>query len=84
MSNRRINETIGIRYDDLAKMKSIIDDVNILLSNNSQHQFQKQKYILKVSLLPPAIFLYMLLPNKGVGRISCDKTRYFTQSSRNY
>ncbi len=48
MSNRRINETIGIRYDDLAKMKSIIDDVNILLSNNSQiDQSQKAKVYFK-------------------------------------
>ena len=35
MSNRRINETIGIRYDDLDKMKSIIDDVSKLLHNDS-------------------------------------------------
>ena len=36
MSNRRINETIGIRYDDLKKMKFIINDVNNILSDNSK------------------------------------------------
>ena len=36
MSNRRINETIGIRYDDLSKMKSIINDVNTILSKNDK------------------------------------------------
>lgn len=34
MSNRRINETIGIRYDDLDKMTSIIDEINKLLQSN--------------------------------------------------
>ena len=48
MSNRRINETIGIRYDDLSKMKSIIDDVNIILSNNKKiDQSQKAKVYFK-------------------------------------
>ncbi|KPK53629.1 MAG: mechanosensitive ion channel protein MscS [Thiotrichales bacterium SG8_50] len=31
MSNRRINETIGIRYDDLEKVPAIIDDVKSML-----------------------------------------------------
>ena len=31
MSNRRINETIGIRYDDLNKITDIIQDVNNIL-----------------------------------------------------
>ena len=48
MSNRRINETIGIRYDDLSKMKSIIDDVNKTLSNNNKiDQSQKAKVYFK-------------------------------------
>ena len=48
MSNRRINETIGIRYDDLSKMKSIIDDVNTILSNNKKiDQSQKAKVYFK-------------------------------------
>ena len=34
MSNRRINETIGIRYDDLNKMTDIIQDVNNILESN--------------------------------------------------
>ena len=48
MSNRRINETIGIRYDDLSKMKSIIDDVNTILSKNKKiDQSQKAKVYFK-------------------------------------
>ena len=35
MSHRRIYETIGIRYDDLAKMDRIVDDVRQLLNEHS-------------------------------------------------
>ena len=35
MSNRRINETIGIRYDDLKKMSLILNDVNSALQKNT-------------------------------------------------
>ena len=48
MSNRRINETIGIRYDDLNKMKNIIQDVNNVLENNPDiDQTQKAKVYFK-------------------------------------
>jgi MscS family membrane protein len=48
MSNRRINETIGIRYDDLSKMKDIIQDVNNILENNMDiDQTQKAKVYFK-------------------------------------
>ena len=48
MSNRRINETIGIRYDDLNKMKDIIQDVNNILENNIDiDQTQKAKVFFK-------------------------------------
>ena len=48
MSNRRINETIGIRYDDLNKMKDIIQDVNNVLENNRNiDQTQKAKVYFK-------------------------------------
>ena len=48
MSNRRINETIGIRYDDLDKMKSIIEDVNKLLHDDPKiDQSQKAKVYFK-------------------------------------
>ena len=48
MSNRRINETIGIRYDDLDKMSNIIDDVNKSLSQNTDiDQTQKAKVYFK-------------------------------------
>ena len=35
MSNRRINETIGIRYDDLSRMEKIINDVRKMLKDHS-------------------------------------------------
>jgi MscS family membrane protein len=48
MSNRRINETIGIRYDDLSKMTNIIADVkNLLDQNNDIDQSQKAKVYFK-------------------------------------
>lgn len=34
MSNRRIKETIGIRYDDVSKMEAIIDDVKKMLQEH--------------------------------------------------
>ena len=62
MSNRRINETIGIRYDDLSKMKSIIDDVNTILSNNKKiDQSQKAKvYFKSFSASSCDFFIYAL------------------------
>ena len=36
MSNRRIKETIGIRYDDVAKMKEIIADVKKMLKEHDE------------------------------------------------
>jgi len=36
MSNRRIKETIGIRYDDAAKMKDIIADVKQMLKEHDE------------------------------------------------
>ena len=48
MSNRRINETIGIRYDDLNKITDIIKDVNSILENNLDiDQSQKAKVYFK-------------------------------------
>jgi MscS family membrane protein len=35
MSNRRIKETIGIRYDDLSKMEKIINDVRKMLKEHA-------------------------------------------------
>jgi MscS family membrane protein len=36
MTNRRIKETIGIRYDDVAKMKDIIADVKQMLKDHDE------------------------------------------------
>lgn len=34
MKNRRIKETIGLRYDDAAKVETIINDVRVMLENH--------------------------------------------------
>lgn len=48
MSNRRINETIGIRYDDLSKMTMIISDVKDYLDQNPDiDQSQQSKVYFK-------------------------------------
>jgi MscS family membrane protein len=36
MKNRRIYETIGLRYDDAARVKPIIDDVRSMLENHPE------------------------------------------------
>ncbi len=36
MTNRRIKETIGIRYADLGKMAAIVDDVRTMLENHPE------------------------------------------------
>jgi MscS family membrane protein len=36
MLNRRINETIGIRYDDAGKMEAIVDKVKSMLNNHPE------------------------------------------------
>ncbi len=36
MKNRRIKETIGVRYDDASKMRSIIDDVKNMLKTHPE------------------------------------------------
>ncbi len=36
MTNRRIKETIGLRYDDVAKMNNIISDVKEMLKNHDE------------------------------------------------
>ena len=35
MTNRRINQIIGLRYDDLDKIPKIVDDVRIYLENHN-------------------------------------------------
>lgn len=36
MSNRRIYETIGIRYDDMTQMEAIVEEVRVMLSNHPE------------------------------------------------
>jgi len=36
MSNRRINETIGVRYDDIGRMEGIVDDIRAMLLNHPE------------------------------------------------
>ena len=63
MSNRRINETIGIRYDDLGKMKLILNDVNTILSKNTLiDQSQKAKVYFKSFSASCIVTFYMCFP----------------------
>jgi MscS family membrane protein len=66
MSNRRINETIGIRYDDLNKMTEIIQDVNNLLESNPDiDQTQKAKvYFKSFSASSCDFFIYAFTKTK--------------------
>ena len=66
MSNRRINETIGIRYDDLNKMTDIIQDVNnVLESNPDIDQTQKSKvYFKSFSASSCDFFIYAFTKTK--------------------
>ena len=45
MSNRRIKETIGIRYDDVAKMEVIIADVKKMLKEQEEITKQDEIYL---------------------------------------
>ncbi|MDR2689585.1 MAG: mechanosensitive ion channel family protein [Azoarcus sp.] len=36
MSNRRINETIGVRYEDIAALPAIVDDIRDMLANHPE------------------------------------------------
>jgi len=36
MSHRRINETIGIRYDDADKLEAILNDIKLMLENHPE------------------------------------------------
>ena len=36
MSNRRINETIGVRYEDIDKVESIVDDIRTMLTDHPE------------------------------------------------
>ena len=66
MSNRRINETIGIRYDDLSKMSDILEDVNkSLLENSDIDQTQKAKvYFKSFSASSCDFFIYAFTKTK--------------------
>jgi MscS family membrane protein len=41
MSNRRIKETIGIRYDDFSKMETIISQIKEMLKNHPDIDSEK-------------------------------------------
>lgn len=60
MTNRRIKETIGIRYDDVAKMKDIIADVKKMLKEHDEID-SKQTLIVNFNQFAPSsldFFIY--------------------------
>ena len=60
MTNRRIKETMGIRYDDASKMAKIIEDVKEMLRNHTEID-QRQTMIVNFSAFAPSsldFFIY--------------------------
>lgn len=60
MSNRRIYETIGVRYDDADKVEGIVNSVRTMLQNHQEID-QKQTLIVNLNLFGPSsmdFFLY--------------------------
>ena len=53
MSNRRIYETLGVRYDDADKVASIVDSVRTMLRNHQEID-QKQTLIVNLNLFGPS------------------------------
>ena len=53
MSNRRIYETVGVRYDDVDKVASIVDSVRTMLRNHQEID-QKQTLIVNLNLFGPS------------------------------
>ena len=60
MSNRRIKETIGVRYDDASKLAAIVDDVKAMLRAHKDID-QNQTLIVNVDAFGPSsidFFIY--------------------------
>lgn len=53
MSNRRIYETIGVRYDDASKVSGIVDQVKTMLREHEEID-QKQTLIVNLNLFGPS------------------------------
>ncbi len=60
MTHRRINETIGVRYDDAAKLEAIIDDVRDMLHNHEEIDTSQTLMVNLVSFAPSSLdfFIY--------------------------
>jgi MscS family membrane protein len=70
MTNRRIKETIGIRYDDLARMESIVADVKSMLQNHPEID-TRQTLIVNFNTFGPSsldIYLYAFTKTKEWAR----------------
>lgn len=66
MTNRRIKETIGIRYDDLAQMEPIVADVKAMLQNHPEID-TNQILIVNFNTFGPSsldIFIYTFTKTK--------------------
>ena len=69
MTNRQVYEVIGIRYDDIAQMDSIIEKVHELLKNN-KHIDHEQAYrvyfdVFNASSLDFVIWAFSSLTDAG-------------------
>lgn len=59
MSNRRIYETIGIRYDDVAKMDAIVSDVKAMLVGHSDIDSTKTLMVNFNSFAPSSLDFFV-------------------------
>ena len=68
MTNRRINEIIGLRYDDLDKIPEIVNKVRSYLeANKNIDQSNKPIVFFKAFHLHHVTFSYMLLQTPKTG-----------------
>jgi MscS family membrane protein len=60
MQNRRIKETVGIRYEDSGKMEAIVDKVKNMLENHPEIDTTKKIVVNFVSFAPSSLdfFIY--------------------------
>ena len=59
MTNRRIYETIGLRYQDVSKVGSIVEDVKTMLKNHQEIDAQQTLIVNLVSYAPSSLDFFV-------------------------
>lgn len=68
MLNRRINETIGVRYDDIGKVKAIVDDVRQMLLDDEEIETDERTLIVNFNAFNTSsvdFFIYTFTKTKN-------------------